>query len=274
MSDGAEVEALLTTLKRVAATLKAEELPFALSGSFAAYARGAEASTHDVDFVVLPEDVERVVEVLTKAGMRRADTVEDWLAKVYDDDRLVDLIHRPGDRPVTREVLDRASSLKVHSVHVPVLDATDLLIMLLESFTEHECDFARPLATARSLREQADWERVYRESSHSPYAHAFLVLLERLEVIEARKETAVSKERPQYLATHLKEALAEDPRTGELGVQVHVRGDDVYLTGEVPCAQRRRKVIEVAREMVPDYQVHDELTVAHIGGRPEEERLP
>ncbi|GAB3213026.1 nucleotidyltransferase family protein [Marinactinospora thermotolerans] len=184
MRDGSDMTSLLTTLKRVATALKAEEVPFALSGSFAAYARGAAGSTHDVDFVVLPQDVERALDVLTKAGLRPAEAVEDWLAKAYDGDNLVDLIHRPADEPITTEMLDRATPLKVGSVLVPVLDATDLLVMLLRSFTEHECDFAGPLAMARSLREQADWGRVFRESAHSPYAYAFLTLLLRLGVIE------------------------------------------------------------------------------------------
>ncbi len=41
----------------------------------------------------------------------------------------------------------------------------------------------RGLPLARSLREQIDWERVRKETAHSPYAEAFLVLLDRLEVV-------------------------------------------------------------------------------------------
>ena len=36
---------------------------------------------------------------------------------------------------------------------------------------------------ARSLREQIDWDRVRRETKQSPYAQAFLVLLEILQVM-------------------------------------------------------------------------------------------
>ncbi|GAB3213024.1 BON domain-containing protein [Marinactinospora thermotolerans] len=83
----------------------------------------------------------------------------------------------------------------------------------------------------------------------------------------------MSAQEPQYLATHLREALAADPRTAEMGVRVRVHGDDVYLSGEVACAERRERILQVARELVPDRRVHDELSIAHVGGRPEEERL-
>jgi hypothetical protein len=36
---------------------------------------------------------------------------------------------------------------------------------------------------ARALREQIDWPRVRKETAESPYAFAFLVLLEKLDVI-------------------------------------------------------------------------------------------
>ena len=48
------------------------------------------------------------------------------------------------------------------------------------TFDLHNCDFARGLPLARSLREKIDWDRVRKETADSPYAAAFLVLVERL----------------------------------------------------------------------------------------------
>jgi hypothetical protein len=53
----------------------------------------------------------------------------------------------------------------------------------LLSFSQHYCDFAKGIPLARSLREQIDWPRVRRNCSDSPYAQAFLVLLDRLDVV-------------------------------------------------------------------------------------------
>ncbi|MFC7328643.1 BON domain-containing protein [Marinactinospora rubrisoli] len=273
MREGPETEALLTTLKRVAITLKAADVPFALSGSFAAYARGATAPDHDVDFVLLPEDVDRAAAALAGAGLRRVMVAEDWLVKVFDGTSQVDLIYRPSEHAITAPLLRRATPMKVHSIHVPVMDATDLLVMMLRAFTEHHCDYSTPLEVSRALREQVDWDRVRGETADSPYAHAFLVLLRHLTVIGPKEENLMAGEEPQYLAGHLQQALAEDPRTGALGIRVRVHGTDVHLSGELPSTERRRAVLAVARELVPDYAVHDDLAVSGMEGETKEERL-
>ncbi|SEG79069.1 Uncharacterised nucleotidyltransferase [Thermomonospora echinospora] len=177
-------ETLLTTLKRAASALKEAGVEFALAGGFAAYARGAAISTHDVDFIVREQDVDAAVNALTAVGMRYQDCPEDWLAKVYDDDRLIDLIFRPSARPVDGGLLARAEELPVAAVNMPVLPADDLMIMRLLAFTETACDFSDFLHVCRALREQVDWPKVAKETAHSPYAYAFLTLLHRLDVIE------------------------------------------------------------------------------------------
>lgn len=177
-------DTLLASLKRAASALKEAGVEFALAGGFAAYARGAAISTHDVDFVLPEQEVEAALTVLTGAGMRYAEAPEDWLAKVYDDDRLIDLIFRPSGRPVGSELLGRAEELPVAAVRMPVLGANDLVIMRLLAFTETACDFSDYLHVCRSLREQVDWPLVAKETADSPYAYAFLTLLHRLGVIE------------------------------------------------------------------------------------------
>ena len=75
----------------------------------------------------------------------------------------------------------------VDAIHMPVLSATQLMMHKLLSYTQHYCDFATGLPVARSLREQIDWDRVRRETAQSPYAEAFLVLLDRLDVVPAAR---------------------------------------------------------------------------------------
>ena len=182
-------EGLATTLKRVAAALKQAEIPFALGGSFAVYAHGGHSSDHDVDFLIREQDKDRVLADLAKAGFEVEQPPEDWLVKVYDNDRLVDLIYRPVESPVTDETLADTVMLSVEAINMPVASATQLMIHKLLSYTQHYCDFATGLPIARSLREQIDWDRVRRETATSPYAEAFLVLLDRLDVVP-QSETA------------------------------------------------------------------------------------
>jgi len=176
-------EGLLITLKRAASVLKQADVPFALAGGFAAYAHGGTSSDHDVDFLIRESDVGKALEALVEAGFTAERPPEDWLVKVYDEGRLVDLIHRPVERPVTDETLSDTVERPVNAVRLPVLSATTLMVHKLLSFSQHYCDFAKGLPLARSLREQIDWTRVRRETAHSPYAEAFLVLLDRLDVV-------------------------------------------------------------------------------------------
>jgi hypothetical protein len=176
-------EGLATTLKRVAAALKQAEIPFSLGGSFAVYARGGHSSDHDVDFLIREQDRDRVLAELAQAGFEVEDPPEDWLIKVYDEGRMVDLIHRPVESPVTDETLAESEMLPVEAITMPVASATQLMIHKLLSYTQQRCDFATGLPVARSLREQIDWDRVRRETAKSPFAEAFLVLLDRLDVV-------------------------------------------------------------------------------------------
>jgi hypothetical protein len=174
---------LITTLKRVAAVLKQEGIPFALAGGFAAYAHGGTSSDHDVDFLLRERDVERSLEALAGVGFQIVRPPEDWLVKLYDDDLMVDLIFRPVDRPVTDETLADTVPISVSAILMPVISATVLMEHKLLTFGQHYCDFAKALPLARSLREQIDWVRVHEATRESPYAQAFLVLLDKLDVI-------------------------------------------------------------------------------------------
>jgi hypothetical protein len=69
-------------------------------------------------------------------------------------------------------------------------------------------------------------------------------------------------ESPQYLVAHVRRALAEDPRTTELGVRVNVRGDHVHLSGEVATEQRRAELEHVLGELVPEVELHNDVRVA------------
>ncbi|GII76636.1 hypothetical protein Sru01_16180 [Sphaerisporangium rufum] len=176
-------DAIIDTLKRAGSALKAEGIRFALCGGCAAYARGAAPSLHDVDFVLVEEDVPRALETLRQAGFRTEKPPEDWLVKAFDEgDRLVDLIFRIHERDVTAEMIDRSDLINTAALSLPVLDATDLVISWILPMSEHSCNYGAMLPQVRALREQVDWDRVAAVASVSPYASTFLTLLDRLGV--------------------------------------------------------------------------------------------
>jgi hypothetical protein len=176
-------DAILETLKRAGTGLKDVGIRFALAGGCAAYARGAAPSLHDVDFVLPEEDVPGALERLRELGFRTVKPPEDWLVKAYDEgERLVDLIFRIAERPITPKVIERAEMRAAAAVNLPVLEATDLVISWLLPLSEHGCDFGALLPMVRAMREQVDWDRVATVTAESPYSYAFLTLLDRLGV--------------------------------------------------------------------------------------------
>ena len=180
----AELSELREALRQSVSTLKREGLPFALAGGYALWAYGAPEPVHDVDLAVLEADVERVAETLGSAGFRIERPPEDWLFKAYLGEAMVDVLHRLQGDPVSRELLDRAEERELLGVRIPVLPPTDILIAKLNALSEHYCDFAQLLPVVRPIREQLDWDRIRSATDGHPYAESFLILLERLEILD------------------------------------------------------------------------------------------
>ena len=175
---------LLHALTRAANALSRQGIRFAVAGGCAVYARGGPASDHDVDLLVKPADSARARSELARAGLRIADAAEDWLIKAYDGDTLIDVIHRPNNRDVDDALLDRAETMRVGPTVAPVVDATDLLIDKLLVFDAHRLDLSPLLRISRDLREQVDWPAARAQTEHSPYARAFLGLVDDLRIAD------------------------------------------------------------------------------------------
>jgi osmotically-inducible protein OsmY len=75
---------------------------------------------------------------------------------------------------------------------------------------------------------------------------------------------------PEYVIERIHQALAEDPDIHELGVQVAVAGDRVFLTGHVGTVERRQAITAVAQRVLPEHTIHNQTTV---GAFPEAEGM-
>jgi hypothetical protein len=64
-----------------------------------------------------------------------------------------------------------------------------------------------------------------------------------------------------YAGERLREALAADPRVSDLSLQVHIVADNVFVTGQVPTAERLEAVSEIAALILPDHTVHNDVGV-------------
>jgi hypothetical protein len=180
-----EFERVLATMKKAGAALNDADVPWALGGGLACWARGGPETEHDVDFLVRPEDAERAQQALAKAGLRPETPPEGWLLKAYDHGVLVDLIFSPQGGPVDDDLLERAEALEVHAMRMPVARLEDVLVQKLLALNEQEPDFSSVLELARSLREQVDWDEVRVRTRESPFARAYFTLLDDLEIVSA-----------------------------------------------------------------------------------------
>jgi osmotically-inducible protein OsmY len=77
-----------------------------------------------------------------------------------------------------------------------------------------------------------------------------------------------------YLAEHVREALAGDPRVSELGVDVAISGQSVVLRGTLPSRQRQEAAVALVRQLLPRHHVRDETVIADFPEPTEVEHLP
>ena len=176
---------IVATMKRAVAAMREDEVPFLLAGSLAVWAQGGPEKRKDLDFVVKPEDAERALAALEKAGMRPERPPEHWLLKACDGDVVVDIIFEPRGVEVTDEVIARGRELHVLAMDVRVMALEDVLHSKLKAVDEHSADFSGLIGLARAVREQVDWDEVRKRTEDSPFARGFFVILEGLGVLPA-----------------------------------------------------------------------------------------
>ncbi|ATE53410.1 MULTISPECIES: phospholipid-binding protein [Actinosynnema] len=75
----------------------------------------------------------------------------------------------------------------------------------------------------------------------------------------------MTDEPEQYLAARLRRAIAEDPRTTEMGVRITVRGDTALLSGDVASPERRAELEAVIHDVAPELTVLDDVKVVPAG---------
>jgi len=176
----AALESLTASLKRAAAALEDQRVPYLLGGGLGCWARGGPPSSNDIDLMVKRADAERALQALAAAGMRTERPPEQWLLKAWDGERLIDLIFEPSGVRITDEVLERGEELGVAGMQVHVMALDDILVTKLLALDEHSADYRDLLQIARALREQVAWPALRERTSSSPFAAAFFTLADGL----------------------------------------------------------------------------------------------
>jgi osmotically-inducible protein OsmY len=64
-----------------------------------------------------------------------------------------------------------------------------------------------------------------------------------------------------YLCEQVRQALVHDGRVGEFDIQVEIAAGKVFVTGSVATPERRDAVAEIVGGMLPDHELHNDVTV-------------
>jgi predicted nucleotidyltransferase len=296
-------------LEEVVASLEDSGLRYAFIGGIASGGLGRPRSTYDIDLFVRPEDAELALRALQKRGFQTERTDPNWLYKAFKEDILVDVIFKSkGEIYFDQEMHKRVITAEYHGRRLRLVSPEDLLIIKAAAHSEatpnHWQDAIALLSYAN-----LDWSYVIWRARRAPrrvlslllYAQSIDVWVPNQAVHElyhslfggvgemgtpalstiAPRGTAAARPvsvlpraraRSAYATAHLREALAEDPRTNELDILIDFEGDTLLLRGEVAESERKAAVEAVAREVFPNCRVENQLRVLKIeaSGEPEE----
>jgi hypothetical protein len=183
------------------------------------------------------------------------------------------------------EMLSRVRQGTFGHLRLNVLGPEDLLVIKAIVHREHR---QRHWFDALALVEtgELDWPYLLRRATPSPRRVASLLLYAQTDglrvpdwVVEALLEQAREQESAadvpdEYLVAHASEALASDPRTAELELDVSVDGREVVVTGTVATPERQAAVGEVVAKALPGREVRNLTGIEGQASEPFVETLP
>jgi Nucleotidyl transferase of unknown function (DUF2204)/BON domain len=261
-------------------------LPHAFMGGIASTALGRPRWTHDIDLCVHPRDARAMLAAFADAGYQTEETDQGWLYKATRDGVLVDVIFEStGGIVLDDEMLSRVRRGRFGQLRLNILGPEDLLVIKALVHREHR---QRHWFDALALVEtgELDWPYLLRRAAPGPRRVASLLLYAQTDglrvpdwVVEALLDQARQQEASEgvpdeYLVAHAAEALAADPRTAELELDVSVDGPEVILTGTVATPERQAAVGEVVAKALPGREVRNLTAVEDQTAEPFVETLP
>jgi len=136
---------------------------FLLGGAFALYRyTGVARFTKDFDIFALRSDRDRILRLLREAGYRTEVTFAHWLAKVYNDDALVDVIYSSGNgvAEVDEAWFEHAVADVVLGNPVRLIPPEEMIWSKAFIMERERYDGADVAHLIRALAEKLDWYRL------------------------------------------------------------------------------------------------------------------
>lgn len=151
----------------VIAAVRAAGIPFALGGAFAlATHTGKWRNTKDLDFFVAPEHRERMIEIVTCAGLvDYYDVLEydrGWIYRSHRNGTIVDVIWTTANRRahVDEGWLTRGPELEFRGERARVIPVEELIWAKLYVFHRDRCDWTDVWNLLYAAGPTLDWEHL------------------------------------------------------------------------------------------------------------------
>ena len=140
-------------------------VPYMVGGTFAfQYYAGISRTTKDFDIFVRPRDVQRVLDVLTRAGFKTEVAFSHWLAKARFGDKFIDVIFNSGNgvAEVDDEWFAHAVDLEILGVPVRLCPAEEMIWSKAFIMERERYDGADVSHLFRHCSGLLNWERLVR----------------------------------------------------------------------------------------------------------------
>ena len=263
-------------------------------GGIASGGLGRPRSTHDIDLFVVPEEAEMALKALAKHGFQTEKTDPHWLFKGKKNDILVDIIFKSkGEIYLDQEMYQKMITAEFHGKRLRLVAPEDLLIIKAAAHSEltpshwHDAiallsyaniDWNYLVKRARRAPRRILSLLLYAQSSdiwvpnhviHELYTGVFGNSSRHFKAIHGTTSVPSSAEKEKlgrgaslmYAVAHLREKLAEDPRTNDLTIQIETLGDKILLQGEVQQEDRKQIIEQIAKEVCPNFGVENQIQV-------------
>jgi hypothetical protein len=155
-------------------------VPYMVGGTYAfQYYAGISRSTKDIDIFVRPRDVQRVLDVLVRAGFKTEIAFTHWLAKAHHGDRFIDIVYSSvnGTAEVDDEWFAHAVDEDVLGTTVKLCPPEEMIwskALIMERERYDGADVAHMLRHCSGL---LNWDRLVRRfGTHWRVLLAHLVL--------------------------------------------------------------------------------------------------
>jgi predicted nucleotidyltransferase len=274
--------------------LEKSKIAYGLIGGVAAYTHGRPRPTQDIDIFLRPEDADNVLQVLEESGFTTNRFNPTWIFKAFKDDVLIDIIFRSeGNIYFDEEMNKHTVQVEYHGRPVRVVSVEDFILIKASAHSEeghhHWYDALSVLAQSK-----VDWDYFLHRARKAPRRMlALLVYAQSIDIwvpnqvvqslvnfifdgkmdsIPSPKvqETQKIKSKVKndhgdtYLAATIREALAEDPTTGTLDIEIFVREEKILVRGQVNSKDQKIAILNLVEKIAPSLDIEDQLRLFNM----------